>query len=288
MIAVIDSGSTKADWKFLSPNAYPISITTMGFNPYYHDESIILPKIKSAFDGQIAPLELTKIFYYGAGCSDPQRNKIIANALKKYFTEAEIHVEHDILACALATCRDQPGISCILGTGSNSCLFDGKKIIDNVPNLAYILGDEGSGGHLGKLLIQSYFYREFPIDIKNNFEEAYGNDRQVFLDNIYIKPNANVYLASFARFLSEHKDHIYIQSLVNRAFTEFIKRHVRKYPDHTVLPIHFIGSVAYHFGDILKMVLEERSLNLGIIIKKPIDNLVQYHIELEGWKKRNI
>ncbi len=288
MIAVIDSGSTKADWKFLSSNAYPVSITTMGFNPYYHDESVILPKIKAAFTGQINPLELTKIFYYGAGCSDPQRNKIIADALKKYFIEAEIHVEHDILACALATCRDQPGISCILGTGSNSCLFDGEKIIDNVPNLAYILGDEGSGGHLGKLLIRGYFYREFPKDIKDNFEEAYGNDRQVFLDNIYIKPNANVYLASFARFLSDHKDHIYIQSLVNRAFTEFIARHVRKYPDHNVLPIHFIGSVAYHFGDILKMVLDERSLNLGIIIKKPIDNLVQYHIELEGWKKRKL
>lgn len=288
MIAVIDSGSTKADWKFLSPNAYPISITTMGFNPYYHDESIILPQLESAFNGPINSADLTKIYFYGAGCSDPQRNKIIADVLQKYFTNAEIKVEHDILACALATCRDQPGISCILGTGSNSCLFDGEKIIDNVPNLAYILGDEGSGGHLGRLLIQSYFYREFPIDIKNDFEEAYGNDRQVFLDNIYIKPNANVYLASFARFLSDHKDHIYIQSLVNRSFTEFIKRHVRKYQNHTNLPIHFIGSVAYHFGDILKLVLDERSLTLGIIIKKPIDNLVDYHIELEGWKKSNI
>ncbi len=288
MIAVIDSGSTKADWNFLSMNAYPVSITTMGFNPYYHDETIILPKIREAFDGKINPLELTKVFFYGAGCSDPLRNKIIEDALQKYFVNAEIKVDHDILACALATCRDQPGISCILGTGSNSCLFDGEKIIDNVPNLAYILGDEGSGGHLGKLLIQGYFYREFPNDIKNDFEQVYGIDRQVFLDNIYMKPNANVYLASFSRFLSNHKDHIYIQSLVSRAFTLFIERHVRKYKDHNNLPIHFIGSVAYHFGGILKMVLDERSLHLGTIIKKPIDNLVDYHIELEGWKKSKV
>ena len=288
MIAVIDSGSTKADWKFLSPNAYPISITTMGFNPYYHDESVILPKIKSAFEGKIDPSLLTKIFFYGAGCSDANRNKIMEDALQKYFTKAEVNVNHDILACALATCRDQPGISCILGTGSNSCLFDGEKIIDNIPNLAYILGDEGSGGHLGKLLIQGYFYREFPEDIKDDFEEIYGNDRQVFLDNIYIEPNANVYLASFARFLSDHKDHMYIQNLVGRAFTKFIERHVRKYQNHNNLPIHFIGSVAHHFGDILKIVLDERSLKLGMIIKKPIDNLVDYHIELEGWKTKKI
>jgi len=288
MIAVIDSGSTKADWKFLSPNTYPISITTMGFNPYYHDESVILPKIKLAFEGKIDPSLLTKIFFYGAGCSDANRNKIIEDALQKYFTKAEINVNHDILACALATCRDQPGISCILGTGSNSCLFDGEKIIDNIPNLAYILGDEGSGGHLGKLLIQGYFYREFPEDIKDDFEEIYGNDRQVFLDNIYIEPNANVYLASFARFLSDHKDHMYIQNLVGRAFTKFIERHVRKYQNHNNLPIHFIGSVAHHFGDILKIVLDERSLKLGMIIKKPIDNLVDYHIELEGWKTKKI
>lgn len=285
MIAVIDSGSTKADWQFLTQGADPIAISTMGFNPYYHDESVIIPEIKRAFDGRIEASSLTSVYYYGAGCSDPERNKIIVKALEKYFTKAKITVDHDILACALATCRDQPGISCILGTGSNSCLFDGKKIVDNVPNLAYILGDEGSGGHLGKSLLRGYFYREFPDDIKVNFEKKYGNDKQVFKDKIYKEKNANVYLASFARFLSDNKKHIYIQTLVNRAFCEFIDRHIRKYPKHNTLPIHFIGSVAYHFGDILKLALDERSLELGMIIQKPIGNLVDYHIELEGWKK---
>jgi len=284
MIAVVDSGSTKADWKFLSSeDSYLLSISTMGFNPYYHDETVILPAIKTAFDEKIEKAEVSKVYFYGAGCSDPVRNQIIEDALQKYFTKAKIVVDHDILAAARATCGDQPGISCIIGTGSNSCLFDGKKIIDNVPNLAYILGDEGSGGHLGKLLIRGYFYREFPEDIRADFEKVYGNDKQVFLDNIYLKPNANVYLASFSRFLSDHKDHIYIQNMVNKAFTEFIARHVRKYDGHNVLPIHFIGSVAYHFGDILKMVLDQRSLKTGIIIKKPIDNLVTYHLEREKW-----
>lgn len=284
MIAVIDSGSTKADWKFLSPDgADPVSLSTMGFNPYYHNESIILPTIKSTFDDKIEKEKISKVYFYGAGCSDPVRNRVIEQALKKYFSKANIVVEHDILAAARATCGDQPGISCIMGTGSNSCLFDGEKIIDNVPNLAYILGDEGSGGHLGKLLIRGYFYREFPEDIKTDFEAAYGNDKQVFLDNIYLQPNANVYLASFSRFLSDHKSHIYIQNLVNKAFTEFIGRHVRKYDGHNRLPIHFIGSVAYHFGDILKLILDQRSLNSGIIIKKPIDNLVEYHLKREDW-----
>lgn len=281
MIAIVDSGSTKADWKFIRRNEYPISLSTMGFNPYYHDRNIILPKLGEAFDGKIDAAEVEKVFFYGAGCSDPVHNAIIEEAVGAYFYNAKVEVEHDILAAAKATCGDEPGISCILGTGSNSCLYDGEQIIDNVPNLAYILGDEGSGGHLGKLLIQGYFYREFPSDIKLEFEQEYGNDRQVFLDNIYVKPNANVYLASFARFLSNRKDHIYIQNLVNKAFSKFVERHVRKYKDHNHLPIHFIGSVAYHFADILKMVLDERSLTMGSIIKKPIDNLVKYHLRKE-------
>lgn len=281
MIAIIDSGSTKADWKFIRQNEYPVSLSTMGFNPYYHDKTIILPKLGEAFDEKIDAAEVSKIYFYGAGCSDPVRNATMEQALGAYFHNAKVKVEHDILAAAKATCGDHPGISCILGTGSNSCLYDGEKIIDNVPNLAYILGDEGSGGHLGKLLIQGYFYREFPEDIRFEFEEEYGNDHQVFLDHIYTKPGANVYLASFSRFLSNRKDHMYIQNLVRKAFSLFIERHVRKYKNHNHLPIHFIGSVAYHFADILKMVLEERNLQMGIVIKKPIDNLVKYHLERE-------
>jgi len=281
MIAIVDSGSTKADWRFISPSGDQSSVATMGFNPFFHDSKFISKQLQEDFDDQLDVASIKKVYYYGAGCSDALRCSIVEKGLTEVFPNAYIEVKHDILASARATCRDQPGIACILGTGSNSCEFDGKKITDNVSNLGFLLGDEGSGSHLGKLLVQGYFYREFPEDIKEAFEKVYSFDKRVFLNKIYGNSGANVYLASFAKFMSDHKDHIYIQNLVNKAFSIFIKRHVRKYKNHTKVPIHFIGSVAFHFKDILKMVLDERDLALGIVIKKPIDNLVDFHLEKE-------
>lgn len=281
MIAIVDSGSTKADWKFLDANAQNTSVSTMGFNPFFHDSDKISEELIKGFEGKINRNQIKKVFYYGAGCSDAFRCAIVADGLKVVFPEAYIEVKHDILASARATCKNQPGIACILGTGSNSCAYDGVDITDNVTSLGYLLGDEGSGTHLGKLLIQGYFYREFPDDIKKAFEEEYSFDKRSFLNKVYDNDSANVYLASFAKFMSNHKDHIYIQSLVSQAFSLFIDRHARKYKAHNEVPIHFVGSVAYHFRDILKMVLDERNLSLGIIIKKPIDNLVEFHLEKE-------
>ena len=279
MIAIVDSGSTKADWKFLDTNTDITSLSTMGFNPYFHASEKISLELIKAFDGKLNRNEIKKVFYYGAGCSDDLRCSIVAEGLKVVFPKAYIEVKHDILASARATCKDQPGIACILGTGSNSCAYDGVDLTDNITSLGFLLGDEGSGTHLGKLLIQGYFYREFPDDIKKAFEEELSFDKHVFLNKVYNNDSANVYLASFSKFMSNHKNHIYIQNLVNQAFSLFIKRHVRKYKVHTEVPIHFIGSVAFHFRDILKMVLDERNLELGIVIKKPIDNLVEFHLE---------
>jgi glucosamine kinase len=278
MIAIVDSGSTKADWHILENGTIVHQRSTTGFNPFFQNSDYIFESLTRQLSSETWLADLRAIYYYGAGCSDALRCEIVAVALRRLFPQADVFVEHDILASARATCGNQPGIACILGTGSNSSLYDGNQIIDNVTNLGFMLGDEGSGSNLGKKLIQGYFYRELPDDIKIDFESTYQLDKRGFLNQIYGNEKPNVYLASFSTFISAHKDHFYIQNLVNQAFGEFLDRHVRKYKGHNSLPIHFVGSVAYHFKDILRIALSERDLQMGIVIKKPINNLAQFHL----------
>jgi len=278
MKVIVDSGSTKADWKFLSGEE-ETSFHTMGFNPVFHSSDQIEQEVNKAFNGIIDLKQEAEIYFYGSGCWDKKRKVIIENGLKRVFTNAKIDVHHDLLGAARATCGNEPGISCIIGTGSNTCLYDGKDVIDNVTNLGYLCGDEVSGTHLGKKLIRHYFYRELPKDLETAFEVFVGGGKQKILDTVYDGTPPNVYLASFTRFMSEHVDHPFIQRILYRSFAEFIDRHVRKYHGHLRLPVHFIGSIAYVFQDMLKIVLTERAMHHGIFIKQPIDNLVAYHRE---------
>ncbi len=279
MIAIIDSGSTKADWRVIRPNGAQYSFGTSGFNPFILSIDEIHQGLQSELNENLETDKFTEIYFYGAGCSDHYRCSIVQEAFQRVFKNANIVVDHDTIACARACLGHQPGIACILGTGSNSCLYDGEKIIDHITNMGYLVGDEGSGGHLGKKLLRAYFYRELPSDIKEAFEARFPEGEREILNRIYNKDKPNVYLASFARFISDHKDHFYIQSMVSQAFDKFIKRHVRKYEGHTSLPIGFVGSVAYHFKNILKICLEERGMKMGVVLKKPIDNLVNYHLQ---------
>lgn len=278
MKVIVDSGSTKADWKFLIGKE-ETSLHTMGFNPVFHSSDQIEQEVNKAFKGIIDLEQEAEIYFYGSGCWDKKRKVIIENGLKRVFTNAKIDVHHDLLGAARATCGNDPGISCIIGTGSNTCLYDGKDVIDNVTNLGYLCGDEGSGTHLGKKLIRHYFYRELPKALEEELEVFVGGGKQKILDTVYDGTPPNVYLASFTRFMSEHVDHPFIQRILYRSFAEFIDRHVRKYHGHLTLPVHFIGSIAYVFQDMLKIVLTERTMHHGIFIKQPIDNLVAYHRE---------
>ena len=277
MILIADSGSTKADWKIIMPSGDIQFQSTNGFNPFFQDSETIETTLRKQFTDELKKDEATEVYYYGAGCSDDIRCEIVAVALRKLFPNAEIHVNHDLLAAARALCGDQPGIACILGTGSNSCLYDGKEVIDNVDNMGSFVGDEGSGMHIGKELLKGYFYREMPEELIPIFEEFCSDGKQGILSNIYDNDTPNVYLASFSRFMSENRDYLYIQRIVFNCFEEFIKRHVQKYEGHTKLDIHFVGSVAFYFRDILNLVLEMKSLTLGNIIKQPIDSLMLYH-----------
>ena len=276
MIVVVDSGSTKADWKMVHDTGVQ-SLTTMGFNPVFHTENKIYQELLEAFDNEVKAETATHVYYYGAGCWDEKLKKVVSNALSRVFHKAGIEVQHDLLGAARAACGRDPGISCILGTGSNSCLYDGNDVIDNVTNLGYLLGDEGSGTHLGKSLIRAYFYRELPKALRKELEQDYPGGQQGMLGRIYGKETPNVYLASFTKFMGRNRSHPFVQHLLYNSFVEFIDRHVRKYPGHLSLPIHFIGSVAYHFQDVIQVVLEERAMAPGNFMQKPIDKLVSFH-----------
>lgn len=278
MFIVVDSGSTKADWQIVYADGRRELVSTMGFNPFFHDANRVETELKKDFVQNVPVQDVEQVFFYGAGCSDVMRCAIIKDGLERIFPKATISVDHDLLAAARACCGTKPGVACIIGTGSNTCLYDGEKITDNVTNLGFLLGDEGSGSHLGKRLIRAYFYRELPEEIKSAFEKTYGNDKRAILNNIY-GASPNVYLASFATFVSQHKNHFFIQELVSQSFKELIVRHILKYEGCHTVPINFVGSIAHHFREILKVSLEKHHLRLGDVIKKPIDNLVEYHVQ---------
>ncbi|MEM1322213.1 MAG: hypothetical protein AAGG75_18270 [Bacteroidota bacterium] len=282
MILIVDSGSTKADWRLLAADGSHQTFHTRGFNPFLHSSTLIETSLRELLLPQLPLQEIKKIFYYGAGCSDAYRCSIVEEALQRLFPDIQVHVDHDLLAAARALCGHEPGIACILGTGSNSCQYDGKVLTDHITNLGHILGDEGSGYHLGKLLIRSYFYREMPTDIREAFEVFYPHGERAILNQIYGNDKANVFLSSFAKFIAAHKKNDYIKMLAAQAFTEFLDRHVCKYEKHTEWPICFIGSIAFHFQDILKVVLEMKGMKLGNIIQKPIEKLTAFHFEKEA------
>ncbi|MEQ8704309.1 MAG: hypothetical protein RIC19_10340 [Phaeodactylibacter sp.] len=278
MIVVVDSGSTKADWKMISGSDIQ-SITTMGFNPVFHSEEVIYNELQKSFVREVATEKAEKVFYYGAGCWDARLKGVVRKALDRIFENAEIEVDHDLLGAARATCGHDPGIACIIGTGSNSCLYDGTHVIDNVTNLGYLLGDEGSGTHLGKRLIRAFFYREMPKVLYDELEKSLDGGKQSILDNVYSGEPPNVYLASFTKFMGDHQDHPFIQRILFDSFEQFIDRHVRKYKNHMSLPVHFIGSVAYYFKQTLSIILDARDMQMGNFIQKPIDELVRFHTE---------
>jgi glucosamine kinase len=281
MIIIADSGSTKADWTICDTQTGDSYIVpTMGFNPFFHNSDRIYNELSKEFVEQVPIDKIKKVFYYGAGCSDKMRCEIVAVALRRLLPGAEIFVEHDLLAAARATCGDDAGISCIMGTGSNTCCYDGVTVTDNVSNLGYLAGDEGSGSDLGRRWLQAYFYRELPPEIHSDFEAQFP-DKRAILNKLY-GDAPNVYLASFTRFIAAHKGHIYTHRLVADAFDNLIDRHIRKYHRHTEVPIHFIGSIAHYFQDILRVCLVTKGLKMGRVIKKPIDNLVAYHLRKEG------
>ena len=277
MILIADAGSTKADWVFVAKDAEDTFAHTRGFNPVVHPSDLLHGEVLKLSQDLMPNLRPREVHYYGAGCWDYRRKKVISDALTNAWPGAKAVVMHDLLGAARATCGTEPGIACILGTGSNTCLYDGTDVTDNVTNLGFMLGDEGSGSHLGKAFLRAYFYRELDDDLNRAFEDYTTADRNTVLDKVYESDMPNTYLAGFTRFMGEHQHHPLIQKIVFTSFAEFLDRHVRKYKGHLEVPIHFIGSIAFHFKDILLAALHERDLQEGRFVHKPIEALADFH-----------
>ncbi|MEQ9187859.1 MAG: hypothetical protein RLP15_08995 [Cryomorphaceae bacterium] len=281
MICVADSGSTKTDWSVVDlTNGLQAEFHTIGLNPFFVSENIVAETVNEAKPPGLSK-EVTAVYFYGAGCSSPRRNQVIERGLKEVFSNARIEVFHDLLGAARACCQHSEGIASILGTGSNSCHYDGDKIIDNVTNLGYVLGDEGSGGHIGKELIRARSYREMPTEIEEDFDATFNYQHEEMLQSIYHNPLPNRFLASFAPFCGKHRDHPFTQALLKRVFDAFVKKHLVKYQQGS-LPHHFLGSIAQAFAPELEQVMKAHGLHMGSVIKKPIELLTQFHREANG------
>ncbi|MBP6432643.1 MAG: N-acetylglucosamine kinase [Ferruginibacter sp.] len=273
---ICDSGSTKAEWCLLEGKKKKI-ITTQGLSPYFLSTQQIQAVIENELLPKIKNYTVNEIFFYGTGCSNPQNVASVKKAIKKVFAKAKVAVDHDLMGAAKALCGRTKGIACILGTGSNSCYYNGKKIVKNSPGLGYVLGDEGSGAYLGKKVIQHFLYGTFDEDLMDIFNAKYNTNSVEILNCVYKQPLPNRYLASFVPFLIENRGHYMIENIIEDGFNDFFFNHIYKYAQSWLMPINFVGSVAFGFKDVLKEMCNSYELQLGTVIKKPMDGLIKYH-----------
>ncbi len=274
MQLIADSGSTKTEWVIINGSSKQ-SIITSGINPFYENSNEILDKLTLEWSiERIIPKEIN---FYGAGCANAEKNNIVALALEKFFNTKNIQINSDLLGAARSLCQDKEGITCILGTGSNSCYYDGHSIVHNVSPLGFIIGDEGSGAVMGKLLIADILKKQLPPSIIELFFEEHEMNAPEIVDRIYKKPFPNRYLAQFTKFIKSHIDIPELENIVLHSFNDFVQRNLRQYDRITKLPIHFTGSIAYHFKDQLKTILKQHGLQPGTINPKPMEGLELYH-----------
>lgn len=279
MILIAESGSTKTDWSLVKSRTEQTTFLSNGMNPYFHTAGSLHELLSNELPRELLDKDIDALYFYGAGCSSEQRVKRVEEALKHFFPKTYIEVNHDLLASARALCGDEPGIATILGTGSNACVYDGKAIIRQSGGIGFILGDEGSGADLGKRFLKAYFYGELPNKVQEAFENQQKPDKDNIVDRVYRQPQPNKYLASYAKFINEHRDNPYINQMIKHSFREFIERHLLKFDERHEWPLHSVGSVAYYFEAVIQEVLGEYGLKLDRLIVKPIDHLIEYHME---------
>lgn len=282
MLLVADSGSTKTDWRLVDDSGLVHQFRTSGINPVFHTREDIQGSLikEHLIEFVIQHKEkVTDIHFYGAGCSGEEKKNRVHYALSDLFPEAVCTIEHDLLAAARALCGRQAGIACILGTGSNSCYYDGATIIQQTPSLGYILGDEGSGAYLGKEILRRFIYGELPKELQDDFASTYQLSREKVVEHVYRMPNANRFIASFVPFLLKHKNEPEIAQLVVKALTDFVEHQLLPYRNQPVKQVHSTGSVGYYFMDFLKHACNRFDFSLGTVTESPIAGLLLYHRE---------
>ncbi len=279
MILIADSGSTNTDWIIIDNNHIKSSFTTVGFNPYFTTSNKIHNDLKSQLPKTLDTKIIKHIFFYGSGCSTPEMKNLIFNGLQPLFNQTIIEVNHDLLGAARALFKNNPGIALILGTGANTCLYDGKNITKNIPSLGYILGDEGGGDYLGKLFVTELLYGNIPEKISNVFLAKYQLTKSQIMQKIYKEENPNKFLASICEFINANITEEHLIALVYRSFTDLFEKHIIKYKNFTNYKIRAIGSIAYYFKDFLNEVAIRYNTNIDLIVKNPIQELANYHLD---------
>ncbi len=278
MTIIADGGSTKCDWILLDKKGNQILKTrTRGLNPAVVPEEELYNRIRENSELPTLFKKVNRVDFYGAGCGTETPRAVLTAVLKDLFIKAEVRVKEDLMAAVFAA-TTEPGIVCILGTGSNSCYYDGENIFTPVPSLGYTLMDEASGNYFGKRLIRDYYYKRMPEQIANAFEQRFDLDADTIKLNLYQKPNPNTYLASFAEFIFTSKEvNGYFYKLISEGMIRFIEYRIMCYKEAQTVPIHFIGSIAHYSTDIIRDCMKRYHLELGNVIQRPIDGLLDYY-----------
>ena len=277
MKLIADSGSTKTTWLIHDGNSVTATISTAGLNPYFHNTGSIETVLQEGLAPALKEVNIREVHFYGAGCSTESNNRMVADAIDRILPGVPVTVLHDILGAARALFGDGAGIACILGTGCNSCFYNGNTTVSPIDSLGYLFGDEGAGSYLGKLFLGAYLRKELPADLRKAFDEQYGYTLENILHALYNQPAPNRYLASFSLFLSPFRSHPFVSGIIECSFRDFFSAHIRKYDGYKSLQTGFIGSIAYHYREFLEKVANEEGVVISRILSSPAEGLAEYH-----------
>ncbi|SEL27263.1 N-acetylglucosamine kinase [Parapedobacter koreensis] len=281
MILVADSGSSQSDWILALPDGKRLAFTTKGLNPFFVNEKDIAKIIQNV--PEILPYadRVSEVYFFGSGCTSPDRREMVSNALSQLFHHAFISVETDLVGAAYAACGNRKGYIATLGTGSDISFFDGQDVLPTRQGIGYVLGDEGSGVWFGKQLVTQFLYGTMPADLSDRFRSRYRINKEIVIKNVYQRASPNAYLASFAVFMGEHIHHPFVDELLKDGFREFITTNIELFSDYRDYVCHFVGSIAFHFKDQLREVCEQQGVEIGKILRRPIEELFDYIIQRE-------
>jgi N-acetylglucosamine kinase-like BadF-type ATPase len=280
MKLLVDSGSTKADWIAIDDNGKTLFTTqTLGLNPEVLDKEDIINRLNDKFDILQNKTKAKNLFFYGAGCGTDRMKNFLTEVFEEYFSNAKVVVHEDTYAAVFATTpKDTQAIVCILGTGSNCSYFDGKILHQKVQSLGYIAMDDCSGNRFGRHLLRGYYFNKMPADLAKEFEEEYNVEPDYIKNNLYKEPNPNAYLATFAKFLIKHKNSDFCKQYIAAEMEDFVENYIKQFDNHTEVPCHFIGSIAFYLKEELETVLTKHNIKIGNVLRRPIDGLIEYHI----------
>ena len=279
MILIADSGGTKTEWRILDEGGNTLQARTKGINPYYQEKEVIVEQLKTELVDYLDK-GVKQIYFYGAGCSSESNKKTISDCFHSIYSDARVEVHSDLMAAARSLCGYDKGIACILGTGANSCLYDGNEILENVASLGYLLGDEGSGSYLGNRLLGQFMRGELPESISAKLVKRFDLTNDLILESVYQKEMPIRYMAGFSKFIFQNIKEPHLYKLVYDGFEIFFQKNILKYTDYQNVPVHFTGAVSFYFSNILRQVGSDLGITVKHIVEGPIAGLTLYHQKL--------